>query len=93
MGIVDNISAVVEYLATRGVLSGPAPDAILKPENLYRSIQNDSSMNVFYLDQRRIKWKCEKHHLLNRWKRVKLEGVKFLSHVIRIRVTLIAILF
>ncbi|CAF4598298.1 unnamed protein product, partial [Rotaria magnacalcarata] len=73
-GAVDGIGAAVKYRATRRVLSGTTSDAILTPEDLYKFTQSDSSMNVFYMDQKRIKNHCEKYQLLNRWNRDKPEG-------------------
>jgi hypothetical protein len=46
-GVVDGIGAAVKYRATRKFLSGTAPFAILTPEDLYKFVQKDSSMNVF----------------------------------------------
>ncbi|CAF3661614.1 unnamed protein product [Rotaria socialis] len=76
-GAVDGIGAAVKYRATRRGLSGTTSDAILTPEDLYKFTQSDSSMNVFYMDQKRIKNHCEKYQLLNRWNRDKPEGEYF----------------
>ncbi|CAM4849682.1 unnamed protein product [Rotaria magnacalcarata] len=73
-GAVDGIGAAVKYRTTRMVLSGTTSDAILTPEDLYKFTQSDSSMNVFYMNQKRIKNHCEKYQLLNRWNRDKPEG-------------------
>ncbi|CAF1544967.1 unnamed protein product [Rotaria magnacalcarata] len=76
-GAVDGIGAAVKYRTTRMVLSGTTSDAILTPEDLYKFTQSDSSMNVFYMNQKRIKNHCEKYQLLNRWNRDKPEGEYF----------------
>ncbi|CAF4698512.1 unnamed protein product [Rotaria socialis] len=73
-GAVDGIGAAVKYWTTRRVLSGTTSDAILTPEDLYKFTQSDSLMNVFYMDQKRIKNHCEKYQLLNRWNRDSPEG-------------------
>ena len=68
-GAVDGIGAAVKYRATRKVLSGTADDAILTPEDLYKFVQKDTSINVFYLNEKRIKSNGEKYGLSNRWTR------------------------
>ena len=51
----DSNGAAVKYRATRRVLRGTTCDATLTSEDLYKFTQNHSSINVFYLKQRRIK--------------------------------------
>ena len=57
---------VVKYRAIRKVLSGTIVDAILTPEDLYKFVQKDSSLNVFCL-KGKYRWS-------NRWTRDRAEG-------------------
>ena len=54
---MDGIGAAVKYRATKRVLSGNAADAILTPEELFRFVQQDTSLNVFYLSNEKIRQK------------------------------------
>jgi hypothetical protein len=60
-GAVGGIGAAVKSRGAKKVLSGIAVDAILTLEDLYKFVQKDSSMNVFYLNEKRIKSKGEKY--------------------------------
>jgi hypothetical protein len=64
-GAVDGIGAAMECRTTRTALSGVAADAtcIFIPEDLQKFVQKDSSMNVFYLNEKPIKSNGEKCRL------------------------------
>ena len=47
---MDRIGAALKYRATRKVLSGKAEDPILTPEALFRFAQQDTTIDVFYLE-------------------------------------------
>jgi hypothetical protein len=74
-GPMDGIGAAIKYRATRKVLSGKAEDAILTPEQLFRFAQQDTKINVFYLDEGRIKQNSNYYKLDNRWKDSNVEGI------------------
>jgi hypothetical protein len=76
-GPMDGIGAAMKYRATRKVLSGKAEDAILTPEQLFKFAQNDTKINVFYLNQQRIQQNSDYYKLEKRWKDGKVEGISY----------------
>jgi hypothetical protein len=73
-GPMDGLGAAIKYRATKKVLSGKAEDAILTPEQLFKFAQQDTKINVFYLEEKRINTNYNYYKLEKRWKAGKVEG-------------------
>lgn len=71
---VDGIGAAIKYRATRKVLSGKPSDGILTPRDLFKFAQQDTMINMFYLDRTSIDRNARHHDLLGRWRKIKTEG-------------------